>query len=104
VSTHLDHLAGDIFRIEEALSTLLNQQTGAEGLPITTLQSLDFTRQSLEDCALLLDMMAKNRHRPEQAELCSLQKDKLRLESTRKLIKGATLQQKPPENGDVDLF
>ena len=54
LSQHLDALSGKIFTIEEVLGTdLFSNSSDQTTVPITTLQSLDFVRQSLEDCALL---------------------------------------------------
>lgn len=104
LSIHLDVLSGKIFEVEEALGDHLMSDARNEGLPITKFQSLDFTRQSLEDCALLLNFLSQN-----QATNTPLGEDRdlllenLKLDATRCLV-WPDREFSSSNVGEIDLF
>lgn len=105
LSTHLDMLAGQIFSVEEALSGVLAEDTQTSEIPITKFQSLDFTRQSLEDCALLLHFLSnqildKDSIHQQSEELSK----KLKLDATRNLLCDHSVEKENQKNGEVDFF
>ena len=99
-------LAGQIFAVEEALGVYLQNKTDkTEGIPITKFQSLDFARQSLEDCALLVYLLsdetaAKSRLGNSSVSIC----EKLKLDATRELVASDRPRKIEIDSGDVDLF
>lgn len=58
LSKHLDKLSGQVFDMEEQLGSVLDAAHIKETVTLTKIQSLDFVRQSLEDCALLLHYLS----------------------------------------------
>ena len=105
LSTHLDSLAGQIFSVEEALGQVLTVDTQTSNSLITKFQSLDFTRQSLEDCALLVHLLSKNdeiatMHLDDTTQACA----KLKLDVTRSLIATRSDLAQKSTHGDFDLF
>ena len=108
VSSHLDHLAERIYEIEEALgNSLASDQT--ETPSIRKLQSLDFVRQSLEDCALLAHFLSSIApgNRPSQIDVNEVS-DKLKLGATRLLLSpknyDTVSEKRKSMRGDFDLF
>lgn len=105
LSVHLDALAGKIFSAEEELSDFINKEEFNTKTAITKFQSLDFTRQSLEDCALLLCLMREN---------CALTgedvsnvediRKRLKLDTTRQILLGNGDQKEEGFDGEVDFF
>jgi hypothetical protein len=104
MSLHLDMLAGQIFEVEEALSHLLQRNGDVDALPISRFQALDFTRQSLEDCALLLNHLSCNQtlttEYVDQVEVSS----KLKLSSTRELAASSSMPSVDNAVGEVDFL
>lgn len=105
LSAHLDYLSGQVFNVEQELGEMV---AGGDGLPsrsITKLQSLDFTRQSLEDCALLLHLLSNNKNTKitigDDAE--TIQRN-LKLEKTRNLLIDFRVIELEDEAGKIDLF
>ncbi|MEP1614641.1 MAG: hypothetical protein ABJL72_22310 [Roseobacter sp.] len=105
MSNHLDLLAGKIYDVEEELGTLLNSEIKTNNLSLSKFQSLDFTRQSLEDCALLLHLISRNTGLS-KINLCDSidLKSKLKLEATRSLMQMSALETTNSKSGDLDLF
>ena len=104
MSLHLDMLAGRIFEVEEVLSDLLQKSGEVDTLPISKFQTLDFTRQSLEDCALLLNYLSCKRTLSteylDQIEINS----KLKLASTRDLAVADNMLSWKSTDGEVDFL
>lgn len=105
LSVHLDMLAGQIFEAEEAIGSLLAPGSQTQTLPITRLQSLDFTRQSLEDCALLLHFLSSDKSAAlvNIANSSALQ-DKLKLAVTKDLLTNHHINDDPQSKGEIDFF
>ena len=104
LSAHLDMLAGQIFCVEEALGTVLSDESSTAGISITRLQSLDFTRQSLEDCALMLQALSADPSAQAALENSSALEQKLKLDATKKLLFAKKAMISFESDGDVDLF
>jgi hypothetical protein len=104
VSNHLDMLAGQIFNVEEALSELVANDSRANGLSITKFQSLDFARQSLEDCALLLLFLSRETSGSSILVGSSDACETLKLASTKSLIHPNICRDPFDRGGDLDLF
>lgn len=109
ISSHLDQLAGRIYDIEETLGETLATNK-AEISSITKFQSLDFIRQSLEDCAMLVHLLST--HAPPAAssiDNSSQMASRLRLDVTRSLMVApandpSAFEKNDADVGDVDLF
>lgn len=104
LSMHLDMLAGQIFSVEEELSLYLGKDTIGSSVSISKFQSLDFSRQSLEDCSLLALLLS---------EIPSLKAagysemdiaNKLKLSSTKRLVTSSASHCICSPSGDIDLF
>jgi hypothetical protein len=104
MSEHLDHLAANVFRVEEAIGELLDQKVVPSTVPLTKLQTLDYTRQSLEDCALLLHLISKESEGDEKSADFFKLKSRLRLKTTRDIIDGRVNSNRSSSNNDIDLF
>lgn len=105
LSNHLDMLAGRIYDVEAELGSLLSTTDGSESLSITKIQSLDFARQSLEDCSILM-LMIKRHSKIDfnlKIDLDSLDEN-LKLDSTRQLIIAKKVNHSVSKEGDFDLF
>ncbi|MEE4189792.1 MAG: hypothetical protein V2I76_15285 [Roseobacter sp.] len=103
LSDHLDMLAGQVCSTEEAVGKALQGQVPQLDLSVTQLQALDFMRQSLEDCALLTLLLAKeNKSHFDQSVDADTLAAKLRLEATKSLVKPVTPNAKVV--GEVQLF
>lgn len=104
LAMHLDMLAGRVFDVEHALGHTLANAQSTDDVPFTKLQSLDFTRQSLEDCALMLHLLSQegmletNPHRSLYAI-----SQRLKLEATKRLLRNNE-QPNSAEAGHFDLF
>lgn len=105
LSVHLDFLAARIFEVEEELGNILSSKTDSKEVSITKLQSLDFTRQSLEDCAVLLHMLEKN-FTADEAWVSEnvLSSKELKLNSTKSIVRATPSPSKPDASGHVDMF
>lgn len=105
LSTHLDFLAGQIFDVEEALGEVVGCQTENSSLPITKFQSLDFARQSLEDCALMLSLLSEDQATEVLFENNGWKViEKLKLDVTRGLLCTAIEPKSSHLSGEIDLF
>ena len=104
MSAHLDLLAGQIFDVEEALGGMLLDDTHIEGGSLQRLQALDFTRQSLEDCALLLLILGKENHSSNLEVETGALAGQLRLASTRLLLCESEAEVYEHNCGEVDFF
>lgn len=104
LSVHLDSLAAEVHEIEHAIGQELGKDSTFDDGQIKRLQRLDFLRQSLEDMALLKHFMADHLI----GEIPNGLESRLRLESTRTLLKPRQKQPEPVLQsralGDVDLF
>ena len=108
IARHLDALAGQIYGVEDTLSSALAVVPDKEISSLTRLQSLDYVRQSLEDCALLVHLI---RQCPTTEGFSTGNAlaitQKLKLDSTRAILGPAYNQNREnlgPEVGDLDLF
>lgn len=102
LSLHLEGLAEEILALEQAISGPLEGPRMDEGA-IRQVQRLDFVRQSLEDCALLVHLLG--RVAQGQIDRGAVQ-HRLTLETTRALLicpKTAPTP-KPLAQGEIDLF
>ena len=104
LSAHLDMLAGQIFSVEEALGVMLASKEAGERISITKFQSLDFTRQSLEDCALMLQLLSSDPSTMTSLKCNSGICDKLKLDATKGLIASGIGKNRRSKSGDFDLF
>ncbi|MDG1169245.1 MAG: hypothetical protein P8N14_08600 [Sulfitobacter sp.] len=104
VSAHLDILAAEVLAIEHILG-----EEGVIGVvqtpdTITRLQRLDFSRQSLEDLALLTNIISPDIQGLTSTDLAQ----RLRLDVTKHLLDIEIGQDIPLsatlEQGDIDLF
>lgn len=105
LSDHLDFLAGRVFDVEEELGSLLVGSNSGESVSITKIQSLDFTRQSLEDCALLVQVIRKHTA-GESIQISSdvFASSDLKLNSTKNIV-GPCKQSTPIDySGQIDMF
>ena len=108
LSLHLDNLASRIYDVEEALGNSLTSDQ-PEISSIQKLQSLDFVRQSLEDCALLVHLLGVDRKgiSAKHIDLHDLSR-KLKLDTTKLLLSRENTavrgDQRCSATGDIDLF
>ena len=102
VAGHLDHLADEAYLLEQAVCDAWDSKDSKDPAAIQQLQKLDFLRQSLEDCALLTQLLSRlDMKAPELDPLIQ----KLRLESTRALFATPAAPVPPAaHSGEVDLF
>lgn len=108
LSAHLDRLAEQVCDIEEALGLSLPENSTACSISITKFQSLDFIRQSLEDCALLVHFLSLNRDGNCVSDTdTSTISSKLKLDATKSILqpnKTREPERNAPSGGDLDLF
>ena len=105
LSVHLDLLAGQVFDVEEELGNLLTGHKSGEELSITKLQSLDFTRQSLEDCALLLQGLVPHTSSTSiEFSTVLAASNNLKLNSTRSILQSFQRSAASNVGGQVDIF
>ena len=101
LSDHLDMLAGQILSMEETVGDALRGETNDFAASVSKLQSLDYVRQSLEDCAVLALIIAKNQENGVAPQANQL-REKLKLESTKELVSPAAGSTQ--KLGEVQLF
>ena len=105
LSVHLDMIAGQLFDVEEAISPLLTDSAASSSLSIEKLQSLDFVRQTLEDCSLFVGFLSKETSTSSITILEKTQiKNRLKLDITRELFANDIPSIKFEPGGDVDFF
>jgi hypothetical protein len=104
LSSHLDVLAGQLFHVEEALGQVLSSPKRNEGVSVTEFQSLDFARQSLEDCALMLHILSQDPSAEAEFRNTLTAKEKLKLEATRRLLTPQSGNANSISSGEIDLF
>lgn len=105
LSAHLDMIAGQIYEIEKDLGELLAVQEPQAELSITKTQRLDFARQSLEDCAVLLHLIsAPNEQYLGKITQTEAIAERLKLETTKALIRFETTNFEPGDGGEIDFF
>ncbi len=104
LSAHLDLLASQVFSVEEALGAMLNSGDKNQRISITKFQSLDFTRQSLEDCALMLQILSTDPSAMTPIKDKSGIRNKLKLDATKDLIARRLDDLNTASSGDLDLF
>lgn len=108
LSAHLDKLAAQVFDVEEALGDLISTGGTTDKPSVTKLQSLDFVRQSLEDCALLAHQLgAQPILSSEEGAALEVLRAKLKLAATQELVspeKNDPKRHLVSGNGDLDLF
>lgn len=101
LSTHLDVLADQVCSLEEILCEAFSERKSQPRIDLTKLQSLDFVRQSLEDCAILTLLMSN--HTDANPITTQQLSRRLKLESTRSIIiKGS--EETGQTFGEVQLF
>lgn len=107
LSKHLDHLSGQVFDTEEQLGELLVSVSPQKPVAMDKIQSLDFIRQSLEDCALLLHCLSdqKNDHL-EPKQLLENAHQRMKLNTTQKIVVPANddVERDAKTPGSIDLF
>lgn len=110
LSSHLDCLAQRICQVEETLGGLFTGSEHLDGrITISKLQALDFVRQALEDCALLVHYLALEQGSDNIQTLRNSQKllAELKLEATQSLLTPTVApakKQPPVHDGGIDLF
>jgi hypothetical protein len=98
-------IAGLIYEIERDLGVLLATHEAKGEVSITKTQRLDFARQSLEDCAVLLHLIsAPNEHETGKIEETEAIAARLKLETTKALVRLETTTFKPVDTGEIDFF
>lgn len=102
---HLERLAEDVESIEQTTGDLVHKLAEPESVPLVKLQSLDFTRQSVEDCALLLRHLSKaqemqHTHISGHEEFSKY----LKLASTKKLLDAEGSVNATVASGEFDAF
>lgn len=102
LSNHLDMLAGKVLATEEAVGKALQGDKAPLENAVGRLQTLDFLRQSLEDCAMLSLMLATHKNGDNSAVSIEQLEQRLKLEATKNLL--VTRVSKPLQGGDVQLF
>ena len=108
--THLDELARRISEVEEALCGLFTEPGTLNGHDaITKFQALDFVRQALEDCAVLVHHMAlePGAHNSQYFGNGKMLLAKLKLEATQSLLTpklASGKKRSPAQDGGIDLF
>ncbi|MEM9969156.1 MAG: hypothetical protein AAF755_13825 [Pseudomonadota bacterium] len=108
LAVHMDGLAARVHRIECLLSPQMLDASARENRTIRDLQHLDYLRQSLEDCALLLLLLGQHLSQSflTVEDIAAIQ-EKLRLESTQELFTDPVVRPVSTlhENtGEIDLF
>lgn len=98
-SEHLDSLAEEVLAVEHALGEELGQMPQKPG-NIGRLQRLDYLRQSLEDAAMLMHILSKEG----QSGVADDVQGKLRLETTRALLRSGVSTAPAAAAGQVDFF
>ncbi len=101
LSDHLDMLAGQILSMEETVGDALRGETNDFAASVSKLQSLDYVRQSLEDCAVLALIIAKTQENGMAPQAQQL-REKLKLQSTKELISPAAGNKQ--KFGEFQLF
>ena len=105
LSNHLDFLAGRVFEVEQELGSLLTKANSSEEISITKIQSLDYTRQSLEDCSLLLQVLRTHSNSGLEAGAnFGTTAGKLKLKSTESILNPNTQSSESHISGQVDIF
>lgn len=110
LSSHLDQLAGKIYDVEQTLGDALTS-TSTQTTSITRFQALDFVRQSLEDCSLLIHFLSAldaEESAMHADQLVHIEK-KLKLDTTKALVIAKTNDvhsglSARTDKGEVDLF
>lgn len=102
LSGQLDVLAARVHETEEAVGKALQAGGTEASVLVARLQTLDYLRQSLEDCALLALLLAKIKHAEETDINVEQITKKLRLESTRDLL--SQHRDAGHATGDIQLF
>ncbi len=108
LSKHLDKLSGQVCDAEEHIGDLLSGMVPQRAFTFERIQSLDFVRQSLEDCALLLLYLGQLEARPEDGTnvLTDLRR-RVKLDTTRNIILPAAGNDAVPRNdgsGSLEVF
>lgn len=108
VSAHLDQLAGRIHDLEETLGETLSADHTAVA-SISKFQSLDFIRQSLEDCAMLVHYLSiATATTSSPLVRADKMAPRLKLDNTKTLIavksNDCASSERGDSVGDVDLF
>ena len=110
LSAHLDRLSCQIYDVEEALGKIWAEPGAGAGASasVTRLQSLDYVRQSLEDCALLVHYLGKTSHVNELSNECAGDlRGRLKLNTTQNLVIPFNSPKSSGQNADtggVELF
>lgn len=108
LSPYLDKLAGQVFTLEEAVGCKLEVSCSPDNQAITSLQALDFLRQSLEDLAVATLLLGNREYRDgvSQIEIEAIE-HKLKLGATKSMLRGELHDHFGEERGfgdDLDLF
>ena len=102
LSDHLDMLAGQVLATEEAVGSALREDHARLENAMGRLQSLDYLRQSLEDCAILTLSLAAQQNGENGLVSIDQLDPKLRLETTKDLLVPHGRERQ--RGGDVHLF
>lgn len=100
LSVHLSVLAENIKQIEDATSGLLETAAEPAESLVIKLQSLDFTRQSLEDCSALVELMSGTAVFGDTSALTA----RLKLDSTKSLLSCEADPADTKKSGEFDAF
>lgn len=108
LSSYLDKLAAQVFSLEEAVGQVVEVEKKSDSQTIKKLQTLDFLRQSLEDLAMMVLMLASDTGESSigATDLAKVEK-KLKLKITKAILRGETyhiFEDKLEDIGELDLF
>lgn len=109
ISSHLDILADQTHVIEHAVGQHLCPSMQQQSAAITQLQSLDYLRQSLEDLAILTQLLSRSDCCGDlPAEAINEILNKLNLQDTKALVCSKHVSvpfgQGDAKHGEIDLF
>ena len=105
LSVHLDMIAGQVFDVEEAISPLLSNNIASSNPSIEKFQSLDFVRQTLEDCSLLVGILSKENSTTGVSIFDKTQiTNRLKLDITRELLTDNVPSIRFESGGDIEFF
>jgi len=107
LTNHIDKLSARVFDLEDVIGNLIGRSECYSSLNIESAQSLDFLRQSLDDCAVLVLCVSKYYA---EGSVAAIPKDHLlkrvKLDSTKSIIALSEADVRSPltKTGNVELF
>jgi len=107
LAQHISEMSNSVFEVEEMLGLDVTHSNRGFNLKIERVQSLDFLRQSLEDCSILT--LSVSRLCREEATFSVPKRSllaKVKLEATKALVAGEEIADAgaTKRTGEVDFF